>query len=224
MPNATQWTKEDGECLCQAYTNISEDGATSTDQTSDLFWNSMYTAYQLLSGNGATVRKADAFQTHWAGLIRPDVALFASALTSVQAEHRSGWSEEDNMAEAENCLTAKREQLNANTLKSFEDGKNSNVSSVPLHAEDVVDSADNAEFRMADRVSHISYFLNVLQLVSSYELPATPDRLSGAQRAHGHRPLTTALTRERVSLSFHPSDTRCRTTKSFGDLLSIQFQ
>ncbi|ETP31142.1 hypothetical protein F442_19964 [Phytophthora nicotianae P10297] len=124
MPNATQWTKEDGECLCQAYTNISEDGAISTDQTSDLFWNSMYTAYQLLSGNGATVRKADAFQTHWAGLIRPDVALFASALTSVQAEHRSGWSEEDNMAEAENCLTAKREQLNANTLKSFEDGKN----------------------------------------------------------------------------------------------------
>ncbi|ETK96971.1 hypothetical protein L917_00397 [Phytophthora nicotianae] len=28
MPNATQWTNEEDERLFQAYTNISEDGAT----------------------------------------------------------------------------------------------------------------------------------------------------------------------------------------------------
>ncbi|KAG1684378.1 hypothetical protein DVH05_011407 [Phytophthora capsici] len=122
MPNATAWTKEEDVYLCKAYTNTSEDGATSTDQSSDLFWSRVHSAYQRLAGANSTQRKWGALQSRWAGSIRPDVALFASALASAKAERRSGWTDEEYIAEAEYRFTSKREQLNANALKSFEDG------------------------------------------------------------------------------------------------------
>ncbi|KAE8900594.1 hypothetical protein PF005_g24334 [Phytophthora fragariae] len=37
MPNATPWIVEEGVHLCKAYTNVSEDGARSTDQMQQRF-------------------------------------------------------------------------------------------------------------------------------------------------------------------------------------------
>ncbi|KAE9290760.1 hypothetical protein PF008_g25506 [Phytophthora fragariae] len=85
MPNATPWSVEEDVRLCKAYTNISEDGATSTDQNATAFWDRIHATYSQLGATDTVARKPGALQTRWAGLIRPDVALYASCLAAVSA-------------------------------------------------------------------------------------------------------------------------------------------
>ncbi|KAE8891235.1 hypothetical protein PF003_g24487 [Phytophthora fragariae] len=125
MPNATPWSVEEDVRLCKAYTNISEDGATSTDQNATTFWYRIHATYSQLGATDTVARKPGALQTRWAGLIRPDVALYASCLAAVEAQQRSGWTEQDYTNEAANRFTAKREQLNANALREYNEGVSS---------------------------------------------------------------------------------------------------
>ncbi|KAE8960974.1 hypothetical protein PR003_g4126 [Phytophthora rubi] len=125
MPNATPWSVEEDVRLCKAYTNISEDGATSTDQNATAFWDRIHATYSQLGATDTVARKPGALQTRWAGLIRPDVALYASCLAAVEAQQRSGWTEQDYTNEAANRFTAKREQLNANALREYNEGVSS---------------------------------------------------------------------------------------------------
>ncbi|KAG2764229.1 hypothetical protein PC129_g14401 [Phytophthora cactorum] len=79
-----------------------------------------------LGEDDATSRKTGALQSRWAGLIRPDVALYASCVAvlhlRVRAEDHSGWTEKDYADEAANRFTAKRELLNANAFHDYEEG------------------------------------------------------------------------------------------------------
>lgn len=120
MPNATAWTAEEDAWLCKAYTNISEDGATATDQSSKLLWERVHGAYQTLAEEAYPARNAGALQSRWSGLIRPDVSLFASLYSAVKAEEHSGWTEADYTEEAKHRFAAKREQLNANALRAYQ--------------------------------------------------------------------------------------------------------
>ncbi|ETN24960.1 hypothetical protein PPTG_01121 [Phytophthora nicotianae INRA-310] len=121
MPNAEPWTPAEDVALCKAYTNISEDGATSTDQRSSLFWDRIHDTYTGLVPAGTPARKAGALQSRWSGLIRPDVSLFASCLAVVKAEEHSGWTDMEHIDEALLRFTAKREQLNANATHEYEE-------------------------------------------------------------------------------------------------------
>ncbi|KAE9016207.1 hypothetical protein PF005_g8505 [Phytophthora fragariae] len=97
MPNATPWSVEEDMRLCKAYTNISEDGAPAT-----------------------VARKPGALQTRWAGLIRPDVALYASCLAAVEAQQRSGCTEQDYTNEAANLQQSRSNETltrYVNTMK-----------------------------------------------------------------------------------------------------------
>ncbi|KAE9350005.1 hypothetical protein PF008_g6651 [Phytophthora fragariae] len=123
MPNAVPWESDEDVYLCRAYLNVSEDGATSTDQTSKLFWDRTLHAFESLAGSDGTSRNVGALQSRWSQLIRPDVSLYASCVASAKAEVHSGWTDEDYAAEAGNRFTAKREQLNANALAAYEEAK-----------------------------------------------------------------------------------------------------
>ncbi|KAE9291399.1 hypothetical protein PF008_g25338 [Phytophthora fragariae] len=61
MPNATPWSVEEDVRLCKAYTNISEDGATSTDQNATAFWDRIHATYSQL---GATDTVEDTCMVH----------------------------------------------------------------------------------------------------------------------------------------------------------------
>ncbi|KAG6960712.1 hypothetical protein JG688_00009453, partial [Phytophthora aleatoria] len=71
--------------LCHAYLNVSEDGATSTDQSSTLFWGRIFEAFVLLAGSDGSAQNPGALQSRWSSLIRPDVALYAPCLASVSS-------------------------------------------------------------------------------------------------------------------------------------------
>ncbi|ETK87685.1 hypothetical protein L915_07913 [Phytophthora nicotianae] len=51
MPNAAPWTPEEDVYLCHANTNASEDGDTSTDQSSALFWDCISDAFAQQAGS-----------------------------------------------------------------------------------------------------------------------------------------------------------------------------
>ncbi|KAE9039320.1 hypothetical protein PR002_g5563 [Phytophthora rubi] len=99
MPNATSWREEEDVWLCTAYTNISEDGATGTDQDSSNMWERIHATYY--------------------------VALWASLYSLVEAEERSGWTGDDCVREANDRFSAKREQQNANALDMYKKNPNS---------------------------------------------------------------------------------------------------
>ncbi|KAF4130696.1 putative SWIM-type domain-containing protein [Phytophthora infestans] len=107
MPNATPWSHEEDIRLCRAYTNIIEDGCISTDQDATHFWDRVHQTYSQLGEDSATKRKTGALQSLWAGLIRPDVALYASCVALVQDEAHSGWTDSEYLDEAGNRFTAK---------------------------------------------------------------------------------------------------------------------
>ncbi|KAG3163387.1 hypothetical protein PI126_g5564 [Phytophthora idaei] len=75
-----------------------------------------------LGEDDATSRKTGALQSRWAGLIRPDVTLYASCVAVVRAEDHSGRTDKDYADEAANRFTAKRELLNANAFHDYEEG------------------------------------------------------------------------------------------------------
>ncbi|KAG1690883.1 hypothetical protein DVH05_027485 [Phytophthora capsici] len=120
MPNASGWTQDEDVYLCTAYTNTSEDGATSTDQSSRSFWDRVHSTFTQLAGPGAIGRNAGALQSRWSGLIRPDVALFASLIATVEGEKHSGWTDVEVYNAACERFSAKREQQNQNALQEYE--------------------------------------------------------------------------------------------------------
>ncbi|KAG3017535.1 hypothetical protein JG687_00015351 [Phytophthora cactorum] len=90
MPNAASWTQEEDVVLCRAYLNVSEDGATGTDQSSTLFRRQIFEAFVLLAGSDGSGRNPGALKSRWSRLINPDVASYASCLASSKAESHSG--------------------------------------------------------------------------------------------------------------------------------------
>ncbi|KAG2907412.1 hypothetical protein PC115_g13950 [Phytophthora cactorum] len=107
-PSVASWTQEEDVLPCRAYLNVSEDGATGTDQSSTLFWSRIFEAFVLLAGSDGSARSSGALQSRWSSLIRPDVALYVPCLASSKAESHSGWSDADYAAEAGHRFTAKK--------------------------------------------------------------------------------------------------------------------
>ncbi|KAG6943271.1 hypothetical protein JG688_00017683 [Phytophthora aleatoria] len=124
MPNTTGWTEGEDVWLCTAYTNISDDRATGTDQERWHLWERIHAVYCQIATVGATPRNAGSLQSRWSSLIRPDVSLFASLYGLVEAEGHSGWTDDDYFREANNRFSAKREQQNANALEGFKKNPN----------------------------------------------------------------------------------------------------
>ncbi|KAE9116832.1 hypothetical protein PF010_g8820 [Phytophthora fragariae] len=120
IPNAVPWESDEDVYLCRAYLNVSDDGATSTDQTSKLFWDRILHAFESLAGSDGPSRNVDHYYSTFnnSNLIH---AVYWDI--KAKAEVHSGWTDEDYAAEAGNRFTAKREQLNANALAAYEEAK-----------------------------------------------------------------------------------------------------
>ncbi|OWY94269.1 hypothetical protein PHMEG_00036049 [Phytophthora megakarya] len=129
MPNAAPWTHNADVHLCRAYTNVSEDGATSTDQSSSLFWDRVSTVFALTvlrvmqERCKAVGRLEFALTSHYMlhALHRYMYMDFIACILNAKIEAHRGWTEEDYVHEAKLSFTAKRKQQNCNAFREYED-------------------------------------------------------------------------------------------------------
>ncbi|RLN06176.1 hypothetical protein BBJ28_00010141 [Nothophytophthora sp. Chile5] len=97
------WTDEDDIRLCRAYVSCAESSRESVDgsEQSRNLWTRVHARYAALTeadDPNAAPRNSGALQTHWASLIRPDVALFESTSRFVATREKA---EEEELREYE---------------------------------------------------------------------------------------------------------------------------
>ncbi|KAG7398467.1 hypothetical protein PHYBOEH_011088 [Phytophthora boehmeriae] len=118
------WSEEDDVRLCRAYvaSTQSEDG---TEHVKNM-WVRVHEIYNSIVEEEeptAASRAMSALQTHWATLLRPDLALFMAHLVQVENEGHEGWTQEDLMLEANNRYDATKEEEKAAQMQQYEEAK-----------------------------------------------------------------------------------------------------
>ncbi|KAF4321018.1 hypothetical protein JM18_004526 [Phytophthora kernoviae] len=118
------WSEDDDVRLCRAYVSStqSEDG---TEHVKNM-WVRVHEIYNSIVEEeepSAAPRAMSALQTHWATLLRPDLALFMALLVQVENEGHGSWTQEDLMLEANNRFDATKEEEKAAQMHQYEEAK-----------------------------------------------------------------------------------------------------